>query len=379
MIKLRALSVAAGGLAAALAFGGGAPAVAAKTFVHGSWPPAVAYLNRVTLPKVFKEIAEETNGEIQWKLVPGGQLAGPKESFQATQDGLIQGALGISTYVPNLVPSLNTIYSTIVFKGNVVIASGAAMETFHLECPSCIAEFKKINIVPLSGWTSSQYHLACREPVAKLDDVKGKRIRATGGYSELWRMAGAVPVAATLPEAVTLLQRGGLDCQNGVHSWLKVFGYADFAKYVTDYPVGLTGPAIGIMMNRDAWRGMTRAQKLIHLKKAAYVSAAQALGEFTIDNERYLKDVIANKGVKMVKADPTGFQKLAVEFDEEQTKRNIANARNFGVPDPAAIIASYKKNLAKWTELTKGVGRDIDKLADLIWTHVYAKVDPDSL
>ena len=376
MALSRSITLAATALAVAWTSG---PAQAAMELVHGAWPPAVVYMNRETLPKAFKQIETETKGEIKWKLVPGGQLAGPKESFQATGDGLIHGALGISTYVPNLVPSLNTIYSYIVFDNDVIPATGAAMETLTLQCPSCLEEFKKINIVPLSGWTSSNYYLACRTEIKSLEDLKGKRVRGTGGNADLWEMAGAVPVAATLPEAVTLLQRGGLYCQHGVFDWLKTFGYADFAKFVTDYPLGLTGPAVGLMLNRTAWSKMTADQKKIHLKQAAYISAAQAIGDFTIANEEALKQVISQKGVKMVKAEPAGFQSLIKKFDMLQRRNIIESSKKFGVADPESIVNTYVKNLKKWEGLTKDVGRDIDKLTDLIWREVYSKVDINKL
>jgi TRAP-type C4-dicarboxylate transport system substrate-binding protein len=376
--------LAAGAIAGAAFAAAMAPATPAqaKEFINAPWPPAMSHVNRVTWPKVIKEISKATNGKVKWRLVPGGSLANPKESFQATSNGLIQGALGISTYVPNLVPSLNTIYSTIVFDQDVTTASGAAMETFYLNCPTCLEEFKKINIAPLSGWTSSQYYLACRSPYPSVASLKGKRLRATGGYSELWRMAGAVPVAATLPEAVTLLQRGGLDCQNGVHTWLKIFGYGDFAKNITNFPVGLTGPAIGWMINRDAWKTLTRSEKLIHMKQAAWVTSMQALSDFTNDNNKSLKFVMEKKKVKLIKADAAGFKALFAKYDGEQRVRNIANAKKFGVANPGAIIDAYKKNLVKWAKLTKDIPRTlagVDAFTDLVWTHIYSKVDPDTL
>ena len=96
----------------------------------------------------------------------------------------------------------------------------------------------------------------------------------------LIRVAGGVPVAATLTEAVGLLQRGGLDCQHGIADWLRSFGYADFAKYVTDYPLGLTGPAIGFVLNRDSWNKFTPDQKQIHVKWATWMSAKLAIDYF---------------------------------------------------------------------------------------------------
>ncbi len=369
-------------LAAATALALAVPAVheaRAVEFTYGAWPPAVEYLNRVGLPKVFALIEKETHGAVKWKDVAGGQLAGPKETFQAVQDGLMQAGLGISTYVPNRVPALNVIYSTVVFGSDTVGATGAALETLTLHCPQCLADFKKMNAVPLAGWTSSPYQLDCREPVKSLADLKGKRVRATGGNNDLMQMAGAVPVAATLVEAVSLLQRGGLDCTFGVTGWLKAFGYADFAKYLTDYPLGLTGPAIGLMMNRDAWNKLTKDQKIAHMKGAALLSAMESIGQFVVENEEILHWVEKNKGVKVVKADTKEFDELATRFDAAQRKTIIANAEKFGVKNPGEIIDTYAKMREKWGKLSPGIGRDIDKFADAIWNEIYAKVDPDQL
>jgi TRAP-type C4-dicarboxylate transport system substrate-binding protein len=372
----RRVASAASGVLLAFAVSGAASAV---ELVHGSWPPAGEYLNRVALPKIFAAIDKESNGAIKWKLVPGGQLANPKATFQAITDGLMHAGLGIATYVPNLVPSLHAIYSTVVFGDDVVAASGAALETLTLNCPSCIEEFKKINIVPLSGWTSSAYRLACREPVKSVADLKGKRVRATGGSAEMLKMAGAVPISGTLVEAVSLLQRGGLDCQFGVHGWLKVFGYADFAKYVTDYPLGITGPAVGLMLNRDAWNKMTADQKQVHLKQAARLSADLALGQFVMENEAIIKELMQTKGVQMLKVDGKDFAEVAANYDRVQREKNIADAKQFGVKDPAAILDAYAKALDKWAKLSPGIGRDIGKFADAIWREIYSKADPAKL
>ena len=374
-MSVNRMSSCAAALAALAMWAGPASAV---ELVFGSWVPAGDYLNRVALPKAFAEIARQTNNQITGKLVPGGQLADPKATFQAVQDGLMHGGLGISVTVPNLIPSLNTLYSTIVFVDDTVAASGAALETYTLNCPSCIEEFKKINAVALSGWTSSPYQLACTSPVKTLADLKGKRVRATGGSNEMMQMFGAVPVSATLVEAVGLLQRGGLDCQFGVHTWLKTFGYADFAKYVTSTPLGLTGPAVNVL-NRDAWNKMTTEQKKIHLRQMSYVSAELGLGQFVLENEEILEDLKKNKGLQVVQGDDKAFQEVTAKYDAIQRQRNIENAKKFGVPDPAAIIEAYVKNQQKWAKISKEVGRDINKFAAAMQREVYDKVDLSKL
>lgn len=355
-------------------------AARAAELIYGSWPPAAEYINRVALPKAFAGIAKDTHGAITWKLVPGGQLADAKATYQAAADGLIQAGLGISTYVPSLAPSATLIYSTVIFGNDTVAATGAALETLTLHCPSCIAEFTKANLVPLSGWTTSAYMLACRDPVKSLADLKGKRVRATGGSAELMSMAGAVPIAATLPEAVNLLQRGGVDCQLGVNTWLKIFGYADFAKYLTDYPLGITGPAIGLLMNRDTWNKFTPEEKKIHLHYAAQISASEAIGQFIDENEEILKGLIKDKGVQVLKvSDPKDFEALTEKFDSAQRAKNIADAKRFGVKDPGAIVDAYAAAYKEWHKLSPSIGRNIDKFADAIWDQIYSKIDPDKL
>jgi TRAP-type C4-dicarboxylate transport system substrate-binding protein len=368
--------VAIAALAGALAWGGGA---SAQELVYGSWLPAGEYLNRVALPKIFAAIEKDTAGAVKWKLVAGGQLADPKTTFQAVQTGLMTAGIGISSYVPSLVPSLNTIYSTVVFGDDNVATSAAALETLTLHCPSCIAEFKKINSVPLSGWVAGPYRLTCREPVKSLADLKGKRVRATGGSTELMTLAGAVPVSATLVEAVGLLQRGSLFCQFGTNGWLRVFGYADVVKNLTDFPLGMTGPAVGLMLNRDVWNKMSPEMKKLHIKYAAYLSASLSLGQFVIEEESVLRNLQQTKGLKVIHGNAKEFETVIAKYETVQRERNIAHAKQLGVPDPGAIIDAYAKAREKWGRLSPGIGRDIDKFAAAIQREIYDKVDPANL
>lgn len=373
----RNLSLAAVALAGALL--SAAPALAQSDPVFGSWTPPMEYQNRVTMPKVFGDIEKDTG--TKWKLVAGGQLADGRGIFNGVRDGLMQaGGPAIATYQPNLVPSLYAIYSTNILGHNDVIATtGAALETFYLNCPSCLEEFKKLNSVPLSGWTSSAYMLACREPVKTLADLKGKRVRATGGAAEFIKHLGGVPVGATLVEAVGLLQRGGLDCQYGIIDWLRTFGYADFAKHLTDHPLGLTGPAIGFMLNRDFWNKLTPDQKKLYIKEAAWMSANQVVGNFIKANEDGLKQIMKDKGVQLVKVDGQEWDKAAMAFKTNERKMNIETATKFGVKDASKIIESYEKAVDRWRKLAKDVGTDEAKVQALYEKEIFSKIDLSKL
>ena len=121
------------------------------------------------MPDVFKKIDEETKGAIKWKLIAGGQIADGKAHVHRGQGRPDAGAASASsTYVPNAMPSVYAIYSTIIFGENDRRSRrrGAAIETMYLQLP----------LVPRGDEEdqrraarrldqSSAYLLACREPI----------------------------------------------------------------------------------------------------------------------------------------------------------------------------------------------------------------------
>ncbi len=356
----------------------GAPGGAgAETLVYGSWLPEAEYTNRVALPQAFAEIAQQS--DVRWRLVPGGQLVGPVDTWDAIESGLVQGGMGIASYVPSLVPTLNVLYQTVLPGTETLAASGAALETLMLDCPECLAELRDLGIVPLAGWATSPYYLGCTRPVAEVADLAGLRVRAVGGNVRLMEAAGAVPIAATLVEAVTLLQTGGIDCVFGVANWYRSFGYADFLTHHTDYPMGMTGPATGWLMNRAAWLSLSDDERRLHLRKAAQVSAQQALGQFVREEHAALGWAEAEQGMRIVPpTDPAEFGALMARFVDEQDEAVIGVARARGVAQPAEIIATYRANFAKWKDLTADI-ESIEALTALYWDRVFSRVDPDAL
>ena len=53
----------------------------------------------------------------------------------------------------------------------------------------------------------------CRDPIASLTDLKGKRVRTPGGsQNDFMQAIGAQPVAIGFPEVYGALERGVVDC-----------------------------------------------------------------------------------------------------------------------------------------------------------------------
>jgi TRAP-type C4-dicarboxylate transport system substrate-binding protein len=247
-----------------------------------------------------------------------------------------------------------------------------------LNCPSCLEEYKALNAIPLSPYPGAASVFACTKPVKTVEDLKGKRIRATGAAVELVKLAGGVPVSVTLPETVSLLQRGGVDCHYGVPEWLKSFSIGEVAKYVVDYPLGVLSPVVAFLMRRDTFHKLTKEQKVIHLRAAARIAAMHSINNFVIKNEESYKYAVEKMGVQKV-AVGKDFDELMAKYKAGERERNVGVAKGFGVKDPEAILDAHARNVEKWQKLSNGIGRDPAKLEEALWREVYSKLDPEKL
>ena len=368
-MKSQVRTFAAAALCSALFLGG----AQARELTFGSWtPPRDAY-NTKTLPAVFEQVKQDTKGSITWKLIAGGALLDARSTVPGVKDGVADAGLGIAPYVPNLQPATNMIFSTHVWGNDVVAATAAAVETVILNCQECLDEHKALNALPLGGFTASAYMPMCRDNVKSLADLKGKKIRASGGGVQLMEALGAVPVAMDPASATTALQRGTIECVHGDPQWLEGFGYWDIAKSVFLHPMGIGGPAMALYLNRNTWLSLSPDEKKSMIRGAALASAMQAINTFILEGERVLdeakkKGIVLNPGDKEVDV-------VITAFAPKQRAANIEAAKKFGVKEADAIMAAYIKNVEKWQGLSKEIGRDVNKMRDALMREVYDKFD----
>ena len=345
----------------------------ARELTYGSWTPPRDAFNTKTLPAVFEQIKQDTKGSITFKLIAGGALLDARGTVPGVKDGVADAGLGIAPYVPNLQPATNMIFSTHVWGDDVVAATGAAVETAILHCQECLDEHKALNALPLGGFTASAYMPMCRDNVKSLADLKGKKVRASGGGVALMEALGAIPVAMDPGSATTALQRGTIECVHGDPQWLEGFGYMDMVKSVFLHPMGIGGPAMALYLNRNAWSSLTPDEKKAMVRGAALASAMQAINTFILEGERVL-NVAKSRGIAL---NPGGkdVDEAIAAFAPKQRATNIANAKKFGVKHAEEIMDAYLKAQERWKGLSKDIGRDVNKFRDVLMREVYDKFD----
>jgi TRAP-type C4-dicarboxylate transport system substrate-binding protein len=352
-------------------------AAESRELVYGSWVSPKHPVMSVALPHLFEGVAKDTNGAVKWKMVAGGQLVDGRGTLAGLRDGIIDAGMSIPSYTPKHLPATNSIFSSLVFGDDIVAAGGATTETALLNCPQCLAEFKKNKAVFLGGYSASPFMLMCREPIRNLAELQGKKVRASGGGVFLMKLAGATPVAMSPAQATTALQRGSIDCVLGAPSWLKSYGYQDVAKHIIQYPLGMVGPVLSMFINRGTWTKMTMDQKKAHLRYAPRVVAHSVITAYLLRDEEIL-NAAKQVGVTLYQGGKE-LDDLVARRQKIQRQQNIDNARKFGVKNPEAIADAFEASLAKWRGLSKSIGRDVGKYEAALKREVYDKLDLNAL
>ncbi|WP_170317830.1 C4-dicarboxylate TRAP transporter substrate-binding protein [Paroceanicella profunda] len=362
--------------AAALALLAGA--AQSRELIFGSWLSATNATNTVAMEPYFAALKEATGGEIDWKMVPGAQLANGPGTPDAVKSNLIDGGITMAPYVPKMLPSMNMIFSQSLIGDDMLAATAAMNDVLMLGCPQCREEFEHANAVGFGGYSVSPYLLMCRGTPQGLADVKGLKVRASGGGVGIMTLAGATPVAMPPNEATTAIERGALDCVLGSVQWLRSFGYMDVVDTVLDAPLGMGGPPVLMYVNRDVWEEFTPEQRRLHIDLMVDVVVRETFDAQMAEDA----DVIAaakEKGITFVDA-AADFAPVMAERDTQQYAENVANAKAARVENPEAVLDYYLASYAKWQKIiAEEVGQDREKFRAALKREIFDKVDPEAL
>lgn len=352
------------------------PAIASD-FIHGSWFGAKHPANVQGLEVYFKLLAEKTNGDVNWQLISGAQLASGPGTPEAVQNGLMDAGIAIAPYQPRLMAATNTIFSHSLLGDDILAAAGAMNEAIMFGCPECQAEYSALNGVSIGGYSTTPYQFMCSADVKSVEDLAGLKVRASGGGVNISEIAGATPVSMSPGEATSALERGTLDCVLGAVSWLRSYGYMDVVKSVIDSPMGMGGPPILMFINRDTWSSMTPEMRAAHIDLAPDLVAGATYDSQKVHSETIVAEA-REAGLNFVD-DNDGFRALMIERDKQQLAINLKNAKDAGVENPEEIIEFYAASYERWKALLDEHGRDRETFRRLLWEELFSKVDPENM
>jgi TRAP-type C4-dicarboxylate transport system substrate-binding protein len=323
------------------------------------------------ITKFFEDLKTETKGELTTRIFTGGQLLNAPATLKGIGDRVVdagfivpslnQGQLKYTNVVPDLLP----------FVTDSMVAAMAGVDTPIVGCAGCQAEFKAAKVVWLGGFGPDPWHLMCRQPITKTDDLKGRKVRVTGASpTRLARILGMVPVQLAPTEIATAFQGGQIDCACGPLIWLKDYALWDIAKSVVETPFGVYGGLGSFTFNTDTFAAFTAPQRAAMLKLMPDSVVNGTRMHVRLGDEA--RKGAAAKGVAFWRPDDE-FKKRVAEFRRSEIANLTADMSKRGVADAESAIKLHLANIEKWEKKIAAIGNDPGRLIVELRNEVYAK------
>lgn len=282
------------------------------------------------------EIKRATNGEIEIQIFWSNALGAAKENLTLLRSGAIDMAGMSAGYFPAELPFF-AVPNSIAMGMDNICQSSAIMKAFMDKVPAFEEESQKNGIRPLFFHLLNPYYLVTKEPVTKLADLKGKKIRTWGEDLPLLIQAGGgVPVTIFLPELYENIQRGVIDgCPFSV-DLVATYKIYEVAKHVTEVVIW-EGPAWGMIFSEKSWGKLSPAHQQIFLETAEKArereivetaAAAVAARKLLIENGVQFHEFPAEELAKWRAASPDFFlnwiEKMKALGKEKEAIQTVA-------------------------------------------------------
>src|SRR6476646_1271552 len=161
--------------------------------------------------KLAEILPAATNGRVEVKVFPGGQLGSPAALIEGLQLGTVEGYENPADFFVGVDSRFGEFSIPFLFRDTEQANKVLADPEFN-DYVLRMAEAKGIVGVNLAVAAESLY-FGAKKPLRHIDDFKGMKLRVNATPAERARMGalGATAVPMGLPEMITSLQNGVID------------------------------------------------------------------------------------------------------------------------------------------------------------------------
>jgi TRAP-type C4-dicarboxylate transport system substrate-binding protein len=240
-------------IAAAIAFS--VPAQAETVIRISSWAPPTHFVNAKVWPEWGAAIAKATQGRVTTKIEY--KLASPPKQFEIVRDGVADAAWIFHGYNTRYVAT-----QAVEFPGLGTSGEAAAYGYWmvHQKYLAKANEHRGVKLVGLHSHGPAVIHT--KKPLAKLDDLKGLKIRVPGGVGSIvGSILGVTAVKLPAPKVYESLSSGVADGVFMPMETQKSFRLKEVVPYVTIMPGGLYYGSFGFIMNPAKFAKLSKADQ----------------------------------------------------------------------------------------------------------------------
>jgi len=236
-----------------------ATAQAAETLRYAEFGPNRGWREKVHA-YVKEEVSIRTNGEIELESTFGGALIKSRDVLRGVGDGLADMGTIVGVYTPQQMANYRA-FDIPTGNDDPYVGLAAAYEVATTN-PVIQADFDKQNVVYLGNFTSSTVLLACKDPLTKLSDLDGLKVRANPPHADVFKDNGAVIVSMPFPEVYQALDKGIIDCAQTYWTAVFAFKHHEVAKNITALNWS-QNMGFGMVMSKDSFERLSAEQQQI--------------------------------------------------------------------------------------------------------------------
>ena len=182
-------------------------------------------------------LVRETEGRLRFEAFTDKLLHGPLDGFKATVTGITDYTHAYATYQPGSFHLLHALQLPFLFpRPAVAVLVAEELYPRHFK-----TEYERMGVYLAHCDATSPYDIISMSPIRSLEDMRGMRIRVTGGLTaEIFRVLGAVPMVMAAAEVYPAFQRGIVDAVALGAPDIVVYRLLEIGKYFTNVGVNVT-------------------------------------------------------------------------------------------------------------------------------------------
>lgn len=293
MIKKSLLAIAV----AATALTGAADGAIARTLKlqtsQNSGDFTFKYLSEVWAPKV----KEMSGGALELQLLPTKSVVPHRETIDAVANGILDGDLNAVAYFAGRDPVFAMMGDLIAGYDNpdqvqMFCMNGGGKEILQQAYDKILKG--QVHVIGCGPYTREA--LVSTKPIRGVADLKGVKIRSPEGLAaEVFKRAGASPVAIPFSEVYTSLEKGIVDAADAsAYVNNDATGLHKIGKYPI-YPGIHSQAVLQFIVNKDVWDKLSTGEQL--LLETWYIAAYSDLRRHADMKDRVMvADDKAGKG-----------------------------------------------------------------------------------
>jgi len=270
-----------------------------------------------------KEVEKRTKGRVKAQHFPGGTLTSPPTTYESITKGVVDVGLCVLGYTMGKFP-LSDVAAYPLGIPSGYAATKLVNEYYAKFRP---AEFNEVKVLYLQANGPGIIHT--KKPAAKLEDMKGMKIRTFGPTTAFISNLGAAPVAMPMGESYDAISRGVVD---GIYApYEALYGYklGEVLKFsIENWGSTYSGVQM-VAMNKEKWNSLPAdIQKTIEAIDQEWIEKQGRMWD-EIDKEG--KDFALKKGIKIVKLSPEEDERWAAKAQpmiDDYTKQMKAKGLN---------------------------------------------------